>query len=291
MTFTAKETSYYDGQPRELYTFFIGGKVVNYTSSDEAITLYEEGLFVTYQPAFLSRTDDESAAEVDRPNIQIRTTFDFEVFHDFLALPPGDVIAMYIKRIHTTDTDNEIVPVWSGRILSTSQDMHNAILVCEDTYTSTKRMGLRKNYQRPCPYVLYDEYSCRLNKEDWALPITISDITGKVATVPEMASYGNNEYVWGFLEWSNRDYFERRTIKEHQGASVTLNYPANDPSSLVSEAGYGLSYGRYYGGFHMAAYPGCKHTTDNCASFNNIANFGGMPFMPTIDLFKGVGVY
>lgn len=271
MAFDTYETSVDSGEPAELYTFRRGAEQYHYTSADHDI-IYSG---TTYTAALLRRSSIDVSAEMQRNNIKIDTARDFEITDLFRIAPPADVITVTIQRMH--EIDGNPVTIWSGRILNAEWTQEGAQLVAEPVYTSLKRVGLRKIYQKACPHVLYSG-ECGLNINTWRVLATITAINGLTLTIPVAAGYADSYFAGGFVEYlpSGIGVYERRFIRSQTGSAVRITAPML--GLLVNSA--------------VRLYPGCDHTTSTCSTkFSNLPNFGGFPFIPTKNPFGGSPIY
>jgi hypothetical protein len=68
-----------------------------------------------------------------------------------------------------------------------------------------------------------------------------------------------------------------RYITSHAGNQITLIRPLRSLSDLVNSS---------VGEAQVTLYPGCAHTRTACKDkFNNLANFGGFPLIPSKNPF------
>lgn len=271
MAFDTLETSVDDGEPVEFYIFRRGSVQFAYTSADHSI-LYGG---TNYESAALRRTSIDVSAEMQRNNVKISTARDFYITDLFRVTPPSDVITVTIQRMHEFDANP--VTIWSGRVINAEWNSEGAELVAEPVYTSLRRVGLRKIYQRACSHVLYSG-ECGLNINTWRTTSTVSAINGLTLTIPGASSFADGYFSGGFVEFipSGFGYYERRFIRSHVGSSVRIT------AGLI-----GLAVGA-----SIRLYPGCDHTTATCSGkFSNLPNYGGFPFIPIKNPFGGSPVY
>ena len=145
-----------------------------------------------------------------------------------------------------------------------------AVIDCESVFTSLKRLGLRRRYQRSCPHVLYGN-QCKVVKSDYATTGTATAISGLDVTVAEAANQADGYYSGGILEWTTLAGFGRKVmIENHVGSTLTMLTPVPDLNA----------------GTAVTIYPGCRRTTADCVNkFNNLENYGGMPYIPLKSVF------
>jgi uncharacterized phage protein (TIGR02218 family) len=266
MAYNTNEIGAQTGKPVELYEFRRGPDYYRYTSADVSITWNSK----VYEAVVMSRDAIEATAEVARNPIKITCGQTLGIVQLFLYGPPSDVVTLTVYRLHRGDT--EAATIWMGRILNVGWSGSQAIVHCESVYSSIKRTGLRRMYQKQCPHVLYSN-ACGVNSAAARFTTTVLGVSGTTITLDGMV-YSENYFAGGYLEWEfATGKFERRAIQSSTTTSVT-----------VSTQVFNLAAGAT-----VRVYPGCDHVLSTCDSkFSNAANFGGFPWIPTKNPFGGV---
>lgn len=269
MAYSTQETSYQSGSPVELYEFRYGATFYRYTSAD-ADQVFDSK---TYTAIPLSRAALELTPEIARAAPRITIDSAAEVVLLFRAGMPADFVTLTIQRFHRGD--NQAITVWAGRVLAVSWGGGLATLQCESVFTSIKRTGLRRQYQKQCPHVLYSS-ACGLSSATYRAIKQVIGISGTTLTLDgltEAAGY----FVGGYIEWdAGNGLAERRAISAQAGSTVTITHTI---PGLTSSQNINL-------------YPGCDHTLTTCnIKFGNAANYGGFPYIPTKNPFGGTTVY
>jgi hypothetical protein len=124
-------------------------------------------------------------------------------------------------------------------------------------------------YQAQCRHMLYD-VGCGLNKASFAVNGTVgAGSTQATIVVPGMAiPSGSGTYTLGFIEMmSGLNSGFLATVKNWNAPNLELNAPL----PFAVEAGDTFT-----------AFPGCDWSmgAQGCGGFNNLANFGGTPYVP-----------
>lgn len=105
---------------------------------------------------------------------------------------------------------------------------------------------------------------------------TLSAVSGLTLTAPAFGALPSRRLAGGFIKWQRGDgLVEFRSIKEHSGANITLDYGGLDLAV----------------GLQVLAYPGCAHTWSDCGNHNNQGNYGGDLWMPVKSPFDGNPVW
>ena len=269
MTFDDRESSEYEGEPVELYTFTKQGMMWRYTSSDEDKNVYGN----IYKALPVSRNNIEQTQEMARSNLTVKLSKNAPFLFQFRGSPPTSVINFKLERYH--EGLDSFITMWLGRVVNIRFAERDAEVLCEPIYTSLRRPVLRMRYQTTCPHVLYGN-ACRLERSDYFIIGNMLTNGGTVIQVGECSTYPNNYFAGGYIDWESMVDVQRRFILSHTGANLEINLPF---------AGAG-------GGATMRIYPGCDHTLGSCHDkFNNEINYGGQPFYPGKNPFTGAKIF
>lgn len=274
MTFSAFETSIQDGKVVELYQFQIGLSYLHFTSADADFE-YDNRV---YEAVALQRTAIEQTAEISKSNIRITAPRDFAIADSFRVSPPSEVILLTIRRIHRGDSEASIA--WRGRVLNAEWSGSLVTMTCESVFTSLKRTGLRRLYQKNCGHVVYEGSpgeGCGISDASFRVDATLSSAGGTTLISGTFGTFANGYFSGGFVEWEpTPGTVERRSIRDHIGTTITITHgivgiPANAA---------------------VRAYPGCDHSFSTCKNkFGNGDNFGGQTHIPEVNPFGGSSIY
>jgi uncharacterized phage protein (TIGR02218 family) len=270
MPYDVVERSAETRRPVELYTFFRDYQAFRFTSADRNVTLSG----VEYAARPISRSAIESSGEMARGALKITAPRDFEIADLYRVAPPSIPVTFTLQQYHVAD--NQAIVLWSGRVMNVEFQGVNSQITLESIYTSMRRVGLRRVYQKQCPHVLYGT-ACQVNRESYRLEAVADAVTGTTVQVADAALQPNGYFAGGFIEFAvELGIFERRFITDHAGQSLTLS---NQPFGLTP-------------GSTVRVYPGCDHTLNTCAGkFSNAANYGGFPYIPQKNPFGGDPIY
>ena len=270
MTYATVETSTQGGRPVELYEFLSGATYYRYTSADGDVSYGGN----TYTAVPIARGAVEATSETARLALDITCARDLPVLGLFALMPPDQIVAVTLRRLHAGD--GEAITLWMGRVLNVTLNNAAAEVHCESVYTSLKRTGLRRLYQKGCPHVVYGP-GCGLDRDDFKVVRTVSTVSGTTVTVSTLSGYADGYFAGGYLEWeSATGIFERRAIRAQTGAALTISFPL---PGLAASASVNL-------------YPGCDHSLATCdGKFDNRLNYGGQPYYPDKNPFNGVAIY
>lgn len=273
MTFLAAETTHL-GAPVELYEFnYTGANPYRYTSADEDIL---DGATV-YEARAIKRGDIQFTADIGKASLEVLAQRDLPVVELFKAGIPSGVITLTIYRMHRTDGETAVI--WKGRVTNVEWSQTEVTITCEPIRTALQSYGLRRVFQRQCPFVLYGA-DCKANNTAFKASGAISAKTNTTITLPATVNKPDNYYAGGYVQWTNpiTNTQERRAVQASVGSSGELALQGAITGLLV--------------GMAVDAFPGCDKTMASChAKFGNRDNFGGFPHTPTKNPFNGTPMY
>lgn len=260
MVFQVYEQSLYQGEPVMLVKFlYVGfdGSGFGYTNAEKPITF--EG--ITYKPEPITRGKVHASGSADKKSLEVELPQDTEICKLFRTYPPNTPITCVIYQGHANDTDLDFKPVWSGRVLSARFEGSKGVLTMEPFTVSMRRPGLRLKWQFGCPHQLYGP-ACKA-PQNWE-PVTIVEVVDFKMVANGFTNDVLN-YTGGMVRWPANHGFNYRTIIRADAPNIfTLGGP---PQGIGDTAEIVL---------------GCQHSLDYCVNvFNNAANYGGCPNIPT----------
>ena len=266
MSFSIFELSRFKGKPLNLYYFKIGPGANDYyafTDGERELTLSG----VVYSPVQIRRGRISSSGSLDKSTLEIQVPKTNPLFEIYRVYPPNFVVTMIVKQGHYGDPDNQFLSIWSGRVINFSIEGNEVSFSCEPVGTSTRRPGLRRNYQYGCPHDLYGASTCKATKV--GTPFVIQALTGGTLTLPNgwNGSLDAAKFIGGLVEWSpSSGALASRSIIRASGNVLTI-------AGLTQ----GLSIGD-----SVNVIVGCNHQMSDCSTIHgNIPNFGGQPWIPT----------
>ncbi len=274
MSYAEIDASREDGQPYTLFLIVYGDDPENYfayTDSDRLVT--REG--VAYLPTVIGRQKIESSGNLDRKTLEIDISPNASVVQFYRDRTPPGAVSLTIWQGHHTDATSEARVIWKGRILSLEQKRPFCKINAEPLSTTLRRAGLRRNYQRGCPHVLYSTGfgECKADKEQHKVVLNPLVVGQNFLEVPEDFSgdipFG--KYISGYLQWQNDDdnATETRTI-------IRSSLNGSNRQLILNGTASGMSLTT-----SVSLYVGCNHRRSDCADLhNNIVNFGGQYAIP-----------
>lgn len=263
----------------ELYKFTQDTQIWTYTSGDSETVYNSE----TYTPVSMGRNNIESKNELSKANLEIKLDQSSALAQYLLTAYLEQIVSLTLF----TQEDGSTQVAWKGRLANVKPGTATMTLTFESIFTSLRRPGLRARYQRPCRHVLYGR-GCTLDKDNFAIPGSVDSVSGAVVQVPEAAAYADGYFNAGMIQAADGTY---RFILNHSGAALTLVRPFEYLIEARASSGWGRNWGGQYGGTAVTLYPGCDRQKTTCINkFNNLANFGGFPYIPIKNPFGGSSI-
>jgi hypothetical protein len=204
----------------------------------------------------------------ERAEVKVNLPTTGDIAQAILAYDGQADITVSIWQTFVGDPDEEYAVKFVGRVVNVQPGLLAVTLICEEGFTAMNRSSVAQVMQRLCRHAHYfttdDGGGCRLNVDDWKQAVTITDMAGRVVTVPLAAMQPEGTLTAGILFWGGGEYF----IQEHVGELLTLEAVPNGLAAALA------------GGDESAdVAPGCDLTPERCVDFENIANFGGFWWM------------
>lgn len=270
MSYFDFDQSSQNGKPVHLYQFAISDQVFRFTDVPTDIVALGE----TWSTSGLVSGTINQTNEFIRDTLQIKFPRTNTFAQDFLDSTYNDAQAtVTVLRGYLDDPDEEFISYWKGRVSGHSVERNIIAFDCEPAFTSLKRPGIRARYQRTCRHALYGaQCGVDINSSSFMIDGTVSAIDGLTYTISAASAESDGYYFGGVLRLENGDL---RFIVAHTSDQITLN--AAHSELTVSS--------------NVTLFPGCDRSPATCESrFNNLDNFGGFPYIPKKNPFKGSSV-
>ncbi len=267
MSFDTYEASQEQGQPVEVYEIALGGDVYRYTSDVADVVLGGH----TYEATPISRgriVVGKEEQTSDRIEVTMPASDPFALL--YVNSVPGKKATLTVSRFHRGDPAQETVVVFKGSVATIRfvDGGTSAKLTVLSITVAQSRPVPRMAYQGLCNHLLYDG-RCGISETAaaWRKTFTVTAVSGNVITVPGAAACGADFFAAGFVSFSG-DY---RLVVSQSGDALTLSTPFSI-SPLNQQ---------------VTVNAGCKHRVVDCQTkFNNVANYGGFPFVPLKNPFE-----
>lgn len=281
--YEAAEASIEDGRPITLFKFSLANEVTSwyYTSADRDIS-YDGHVWIS---ALIKADSVKQTGEAVNDNLNLDVPNWIAPAQLFMTQAPSSAlqIIIYSKHAHADETFIQ----YNGEITQVNFPIPGrAVISCESLASSLNREGLRLAWQRSCPYALYDPRTCKVDKADWKINLTVLAIDGLTIDVELDVAQATGYLDSGFIEWAHPVRgMEYLAIESHTALTPAAPGDANARLLLLSTPG------ELFEGAVGGAYPGCNFTPANCQAFSNYDNYGGVPDLPGKSPFDGDPVF
>lgn len=265
-----------------LYSFLnVDGLDYQYTDAEQPVEHIDfENPFI---PVPVRHGAISSSGTLDKAALEIRMPRTVELAEAFRVYPPGSVISVIIRQFHRDDPDEEVLAVWTGRVLSGAWEGDEIKFNCEPVSTSLRRSGLRRHYQIGCPHALYSAQCAAVKASATTPDIAVESVSGSVVTLPEnwipaewdAPRQDAAKFIGGMMVWQHDSggglvETKRTILRITNGVEVLL---AGVPVGVEP-------------GTNVQMVLGCNHQTTDCQQIHdNIKNYGGQKFIPTKNPF------
>ncbi len=271
MSYDDYESSNYGGVPTTLYEFSLGTNVWRYSAAESDV--YYAGEKFEAVPVDNSGEIQSGDTQNDDYTVTLPSRVPFAQL--FISTPPSEPIYLIVREKHRDSEDALISGVFTISSVR-RRDQITVEVVCKTLTASLNRNGLRLSFGRGCPHALYDR-NCRVNPAAYGVSIQVQAMTGATVTSSSLALLPAGYLNGGYFEYLLMPgVMERRAIESHSGDKF-----------VVLGTTDGLIINNW-----VTVYPGCDRVTATCQNkFNNLANYGGFPHLPTKSPFDGDPVF
>lgn len=265
MSFDDDERSVAQNRASEIYDFFdAAGNHWRYTSARRDVVFGGQ----TYTAAPIRRDPVAESSVVDPPQFTVSCAYDLAVVQsNFLSGAPPQGLSLTISRIQ--EVSGVSLLIWGGFVTSINVEGRVAKLVVPSAIDDALGTTLPGAYfQAACNHHLYDAM-CTVNRSFFKLSTTLAAPPSGTGLV--VASIGGHpDGYYGGGEIVHTATGQRRTILQHVGTSLTIT----------------IAFRGALNGDAVDVYAGCDHTVTTCRDkFGNVSNFGGFPYIPTLNPF------
>lgn len=275
MSYTAREASIAAAQPINLYLFERGALSWAYCDADRDMVLQGR----PWAAVAISDDGRRQTGQASADTLTVTLPGDLPVPQLYRGAPPSAEVWLTVRAWHWGDSGSlaDVPVVWTGTVAGVSwPQADRAEIACTPLSASMDRVGLRMGYMRACPHALYDTH-CGVDRNLFKAAGSVVRVDGAAIDYGSGSMFPEGRMAGGYIEWSiGGGELERRSVLQHTG--ITLSLLGGTDGLQVGQA--------------ITLYPGCQHTTADCAGyFNNLDNYGGFPAMPGKSPFDGDPVF
>ncbi len=259
MSFDALEKSSFGSIPIEGFYFTYLTQEWKWTSSRDNVSIDDE----LYLPYYISRGKIKNEEDMFKTTVDITVEATNDIALLFRSWIEGAILVT-IWRTHYGDVEDRVI--WKGRVVACDFKGSEAVLKAETIYTNMRKKGLKRVFQRPCPYAIYDPTACKVDPDSYKTATIITNIAGNIITI-NSSGHDTDYFKAGYFETGTN----RRLILSSLSDSVTLQ-------SSISGIEIGDS---------CDVYAGCDKVYATCEDKfgDNTVNYGGFTHIPHINPF------
>lgn len=264
MTYISTEASVDDGNPIELYEFVGTYKTYRMTSYHESV-VYDSN---SYTAIPIRRRNVKASVQDEKEELKIELPVDEDLVTDYGVQAPPQDLELTIYRQH--GLSGQTVVFFKGTVTAITIEGTNRAIITVPSVFTVALQGELPNvfFQAQCNHVLYDT-RCTVNPASFTVNSTITGINSTEIIVSTVGSQGGTSLVAGRIIVGS----EERMVTAQSGTLLTILFPFTTNVQV---------------GDSCTLLAGCDHTVHTCRDkFNNVINFGGMPFVPGFNPFQG----
>jgi len=266
MTYADIDKSANDGAPIECYKIFSLFGEFFYTNNNEEIMFNGD----VYEPLNISHSKIITSSALDDINtvdINIPAQSPLAILYCFLKSP--DDVTVQIFRIHRSDDLSvSFKSEWIGIAIGSGVG-DDIATIKTGSILQAKLNGSSGNilYQRVCNHDLYDA-RCKVDKNAFKILATVTKVQGTRITLNSDGT-SDNTLQDGTITNDRTGEVRSITTNVNNVITVTLGFIDIEKDDTVT------------------IYHGCNHVRlgDCKQKFNNVVNYGGMDFIPTVNPF------
>ena len=276
MSFSDQEQSVESGAPIELYTI-TGSDTFYYTSSAEPYV--RDG--ITYEPVAMKRTAPTVSLKETSGNISLKFPFNNPFAARYLGGVPPSPDRLTIHQVHLGDPTAELNPLWSGTVSSVKFAGTEATVSLAGMMSVLATQIPTQTYSWMCDHNLYDG-QCRVNEALFTFDFSVTAVSSDGVTVT-LSDSGQADAELA----SDASFFNGGTFltgvdgSQRMGVNFEATANTNEYTLVLLVPIDGLATGQA-----ITFTAGCDKSIDVCvARFNNADNYGGFPYVPTLNPF------
>lgn len=268
MSYIAKDGSIHSGQPIECFEIVTSYFTYLHTSCDRTVTVAGK----TFTPLAMKRNEVKAGAQSeDNADVQIEIPATCKLAKDcaYFLTPPRMDLTIY--RVHEGDDFSlDYVIYWKGVVANFSLEGQIAKIRIPSIFANVLSSAIPTiYYQNPCNHVLFDG-GCKVPRADNNVVTTILLAANLSVQIASVGGFPTGYFNGGEIVLSGTG--ERRMITDHTADVLTISYP----------------FGAVNDGDACEVTAGCDHAYEgDCKlKFDNKINYGGFPFIPSINPFR-----
>ena len=275
MSFNSQEQSSEGGAPIELYTI-TGSDTFYYTSSAEPYVLNGN----TYLPIPISRSAPTITIKETSGSITVNFPFNNPFVARYLGGVPPSPDKISIHQVHLSDPFAEVVPFWSGTVASVKFSGTEAKISMSGVMNRLGAQIPAQTYSWMCDHNLFGS-QCLVSESKYTYVFDIVAVSDDGVEITLVDTGQASEELASDISYFNGGTFLTGTDgSQRMGVQFTeVPKSLNTYTLVLLVPGSGLKVG-----MKVTFTAGCDKAVGTCLTrFNNVHNYGGFPFVPTLN--------
>jgi uncharacterized phage protein (TIGR02218 family) len=165
--------------------------------------------------------------------------------------------------------DYVLVDLFAGRVAAVECSRTAAIITINSWVELLQRVMPRNIFSSSCRWTLFDG-GCTLDRASFSVNVTVNSVVSDTTFGVTGPLTAQGYFALGMATYTSgaNTPFSRSILADAGPPSYTLTMRTPFPYQVSA-------------GDRLMLYPGCDKTQATCTSvFNNLANFGGFPYIP-----------
>lgn len=275
MSFSNQEQSTEGGAPIEIYDF-TGADTFRFTSASQPYTDSEGNV---YEPVAMSRTAPTVTLKESSGSISLKMPFNNPFASRYLGGVPPSPDRVIIRQVHLSDLTREEFPFWSGSVSGVKFSGTEATVGLSGIMSRTGSQIPAQTFSWMCDHDLYDGL-CRVSRSENTYDFTVASVSADGITVTLTDEGQAATPLTGDASFFNGGLFLTGVDgSQRMGINFEATANPNEYTLVLLVPIDGLEAGQ-----SITFTAGCDKSIGTCRlRFNNTRNYGGFPFVPTIN--------
>jgi len=241
----------------------------------------------------LSRTSPVQSNESRSGEIEVTVPISFPLVEQFRGTLPSSFPELTIYKLHLNDPDQALFSYWKGTVVNCAfnDDEYKAVLYCLPPTRVFDRPVPRAVFSGLCNHQLFDP-GCQVVRNDFAATLNVLavDASGTTLTVSNLRSAAaaiDAAQVLGLAPQELDDFWQRGLITTTTSPVEHRMVVQTDIGGNPNTVRINIPFRNSVVGQSLQFTAGCAHSLDACnRKFKNAINFGGFPYVPTLNPFE-----
>ena len=259
----------------EIYAPLLNSNAGFFYLTSNSRTVYRQTR--TYVPSTITRSAYGAKTSLEKQNVTITLSSKEDAAKFFLTQGMDERIE--IRIFDWNGIDQSLA--WRGRLISVKENGGKTTLEFENSITQLQQMSLHRKTTKICPFLLYGS-DCTVPEVIYTEDCKIVDTNGLDILIERLDDpafvYDDGALVGGYITYYPDVITNQRKLR----CAIVANFGNILTLSSINTAI------KYLPDATIKVSEGCDKSPKTCSiKFDNIENFGGMPYLPDNNPFEG----